>query len=152
MCQIWDCWPQYEFLFLRHVWRERVNWDGLKAGVRHTLRQWHPQRVLIENAHHGPPLCQELRPEFQARLVDPVNKRIRGQGGVPGKVERATTLLTKLEKGEVFFPLANSTWLVELEQEFLSWTGLPDEPADQIDAAAYAATYAKRREFAIGVA
>ena len=41
---------------------------------------------------------------------------------------------------------------MELEQEFLSWTGLPDEPADQIDAAAYAATYAKRRVFAIGVA
>ena len=40
--------------------------------------------------------------------------------------------------------------LVELEQEFLAWTGLNDEPADQIDAAAYAATYAKARIFAVG--
>src|SRR5262249_43975218 len=102
----------YKFLFLRHVWRDRVNWDGLKAGVRDTLRRWHPHRVLIENAHHGPPLCQELRPEFHPELVDPVNKRIRGQGGVPCKVERATALLPKLENGEVFLPLANSTWLV----------------------------------------
>ena len=51
----------------------------------------------------------------------------------------------------MFFPLANATWLVELEQEFLSWTGLPDEPADQIDAAAYAATYAKGRTFCVGI-
>jgi hypothetical protein len=52
--------------------------------------------------------------------------------------------LNKLEQGEVFFPLANATWVVELEQEFLSWTGLPDEPADQIDAAAYAARHARQ--------
>jgi hypothetical protein len=85
------------------------------------------------------------------QLADPVTKRMRGQGGVPGKVERATPLLTKLEQGEVFLPLANATWLVELEQEFLSWTGLNDEPADQIDAAAYAAIYAKHGTFAVGV-
>ena len=36
-------------------------------------------------------------------------------------------------------------------QRMLSWTRLPDERADQIDAAAYAATNAKRRVFAIGV-
>ena len=43
----------------------------------------------------------------------------------------------------MFLPLANSTWLVTFEQELLSWTGLPDEPADQIDAAAYAAAHSK---------
>jgi len=151
VCQIWDYWPQHKFLFLRHVWRDRVNWDGLKAGVRRTLSAWHPKTTFIENAHHGPPLYQELRTEFRVRLADPVTKRMRGQGGVPGKVERATPLLTKLEQGEVFLPLANATWLVELEQEFLSWTGLPDEPADQIDAAAYAAIYAKEGTFAVGI-
>lgn len=56
---------------------------------------------------------------------------------MPGKVERATPLLNKLEQGEVFFPLSNASWLVELEQELLAWTGLNDEPADQLDAAAY---------------
>ena len=33
---------------------ERVHWEGLKAGVRRTLEEWRPSRVLIENAHHGP--------------------------------------------------------------------------------------------------
>jgi phage terminase large subunit-like protein len=143
VCQIWDYWPKHEFLFLRYVWRDRVNWDGLKAGVRQTLRTWRPQTTLVENAHHGPPLQQELQREFHAQLINPVSHRIRGQGGVPGKVERATLLLTKLEQGEVFLPVANNSWLLELEQEFLSWTGLNDEPADQIDAAAYAASHAR---------
>jgi phage terminase large subunit-like protein len=151
VCEVWDYWRQYEFLFLRHVWRDRVGWDGLKAGVRQTLRSWRPAVTLIEKAHHGPPLHDELQREFRTRLIDPVVRRLRGQGGVPGKVERATKLLTKLEQGEVFLPLANATWLVELEQEFLSWTGLPDEPADQIDAAAYAATHARLREFRVGL-
>ncbi len=142
--EIWDYWPKHKLLFLRHVWRDRVNWDGLKAGVRRTLAQWRPHATLIENAHHGPPLCQELLREFRVHLVNPVTDRIRGQSGLPGKVERATPLLNKLEQGEVFFPVSSASWLVEVEQEFLSWTGLNDEPADQIDAAAYIATYAGR--------
>ena len=141
VCQIWDYWPKHQFLFLRHVWRDHVNWDGLKAGARQTLRDWRPQTTLIENAHHGPPLFHELRGEFATEMVNPVTEQMRGQSGRPGKVERATALLTKLEHGQIFLPLANSTWLADLEQEWLTWTGLDDEPADQVDAAAYAASH-----------
>jgi phage terminase large subunit-like protein len=81
VCQIWDYWPQHQFMFLRHVWRDQVNWDRLKAGVRQTLRRWHPQRTLIENAHYGPPLHLELRGEFRTELVNPVTQRLRGQSG-----------------------------------------------------------------------
>jgi hypothetical protein len=49
VCQIWDYYPKRKLLFLRYVWRDRVNWDGLKAGVRQTLRSWHPHTTLIEN-------------------------------------------------------------------------------------------------------
>jgi hypothetical protein len=49
-----------------------VNWDGLKAGVRRALEQWRPDATLIENAHHGPPLYQELLREFRVHLVNPV--------------------------------------------------------------------------------
>ena len=139
VCQVWDYWPKTGFLFLRHVWRDQVNWDGLKAGVRGTLHDWRPQRTLIENAHHGPPLAAELRGEFQIQLVNPVTRAMRGQSGMPGKVERATPLLNKLERGEVFLPRHNNHWLPDLEAEWLAWTGLEEETADQIDAAAYAA-------------
>jgi phage terminase large subunit-like protein len=142
VCQIWDYWPQTKFLFLRHVWRDRVAWEGLKSGVRHTLNQWKPSRVLIENAHHGPPLKDELK-AFTTELISTYPGR-NSESGRPGKVERATDLLNKLEKGQVFLPKFNNSWLSELEAEWLSWTGLDDETSDQIDAAAYAARHAAK--------
>ena len=60
---------------------------------------------------------------------------------MPGKVERATPLLNKLERGEVFLPRYNNQWLADLEAEWLAWSGLDNETSDQIDAAAYAATH-----------
>jgi len=140
VCQIWDYWPQTQYLFLRHVWRDRVAWDGLKSAVQHVLTEWHPTRVLIENAHHGPPLAAELR-SFHTELVSPAPSSLRGEEGKPGKLERATQLLNKLEKGEVFLPRYNNSWLPELENEWLTWTGLDDETSDQVDAAAYAARH-----------
>jgi phage terminase large subunit-like protein len=142
VCQIWDYWPQTKFLFLRYVWRDRVAWEGLKSGVRHTLNQWKPSRVLIENAHHGPPLKDELK-AFTTELISTYPGR-NSESGRPGKVERATDLLNKLEKGQVFLPKFNNSWLSELEAEWLSWTGLDDETSDQIDAAAYAARHADK--------
>jgi phage terminase large subunit-like protein len=61
------------------------------------------------------------------------------------KVTRAATLLVKLERGEIFLPRHNSTWLSALEAEWLAWTGDARQPADQIDAAAYAAIVAQQR-------
>ncbi len=141
VCQIWD-WPQTKFLFLRYVWRDRVAWEGLKSGVRHTLNQWRPSRVLIENAHHGQPLHAELT-RFNAQLISTYPGK-PSESGRPGKVERATDLLNKLEHGQVFLPKFNNSWLSELEAEWLSWTGLDDETSDQIDAAAYAARHAEK--------
>jgi len=57
-------------------------------------------------------------------------------------LERATALINKLEKGEIFLPRYNNSWLANLEAEWLSWTGLEEETADQIDAAGYAARHA----------
>ncbi len=142
VCQIWDYWPQTKFLFLRYVWRDRVAWEGLKSGVRHTLNQWRPNRVLIENAHHGPPLKAELT-GFTTELISTFPGRT-SESGRPGKVERATDLLNKLEHGQVFLPKFNNSWLSDLEAEWLSWTGLDDETSDQIDAAAYAARHAAK--------
>jgi phage terminase large subunit-like protein len=145
VCQIWDYWPDTKFLFLRHVWRDRVAWEGLKSGVRHTLDQWKPKKVLIENAHHGPPLAAEL-PGFTTELISTSPGALRGESGKPGKLERATQLLNKLEKGEVFLPRYNNQWLPELESEWLTWTGLEDETSDQIDAASYAARHAPNQQ------
>lgn len=145
VCQVWDYWPKYDFMFLRHQWRARVNWDGLVVGVGNTLMQWRPHRTLIENAHHGPPLYHEMIHHFNGvELINPVTPDMKGQTGLPGKVERATSLLGKLERGLVFLPADNNSFVPDLELEWLSWTGLEDEAADQIDAASYAANDTKR--------
>ena len=141
VCQIWDYYPPAKYLFLQDCWRRRVSWDGLKSGVRQILNQWRPGRVLIENAHFGPPLASELG-DFRVEMLSPIPSRAKGEEGRPGKLERATTLLNMLERGTVFLPRFNNSWLPDLETEWLTWTGLADETADQVDAAAYAARHA----------
>lgn len=138
VCQIWDLWTNSNYLFLRDQWRERVAWDELKTGVRRMLEMWRPMRVLIENAHFGPALASEMR-QFNVQMVSPIPTRARGEERKPGKLERATELLNKLERGEVFLPRFNNSWLPELESEWLTWTGIDDDTSDQVDAAAYAA-------------
>jgi hypothetical protein len=59
--------------------------------------------------------------------------------GTDDKLARAAPLLIKFEDGQVFLPRYENSWRVHFERELLAWTGHPDEPADQIDAAAYAA-------------
>lgn len=139
--QIWDYWGDSKFLFLRDVWRDRVNWNDLKANALQFLDKWKPEKVLIENAHFGPPLQGELR-QFRTELVSPIPTIARGEGGKPGKLERATDLLNKLERAEIYLPYLNNTWLPDLIDEWTAWTGTEGETSDQVDAAAYAARHA----------
>jgi hypothetical protein len=81
VCMIWDYWQKPGFLFLRHVWRAQVDWSDLKEGVRRTLIEWRPKKVLIEEAHFGPPLADELEKEAGgSALVAPRHKCSRGWG------------------------------------------------------------------------
>jgi predicted phage terminase large subunit-like protein len=137
VASVWDYWPARRFLFLRHVMRRRVGWTDLKESVSQTLVDWGVQEVLTEDAHFGRALAAELRSRgFNVRLVSPAGK---------SKLERSVPLQNKLEAGEVYFPRSNSSWLNEWEAEFISWRGHPDDAADQIDTASYAATYSSDR-------
>ena len=60
------------------------------------------------------------------------------------KIARAALLIDKLQRGEIYLPQQEINWRPGLEAEWLAWTGDPQEPADQIDAAAYAAILAER--------
>lgn len=140
VCAVWDYWPKRKWLFLRHVWRDRVAFVSLCDSVERVNGDWHPQHIHIENAHLGPAVYDTLQGKCPVELINPVTKYMKGQSGKPGKVERATPLLNKLDRGEVFLPAANNDWLPDLEAEWLSWMGLEDEQSDQIDVASYAAT------------
>lgn len=151
VCGIWDYWPKPDFLFLRHVWRARVDYIDLRARAEEVLGQWRPSRVFIENAHLGPALIGDLKlAGLPAEGLNPVTKSMKGQSGVPGKVERATDLLNRLEAGKLFLPRHDNAWLPVLESEWLSWTGLVDQPDDQVDMASYAAGHVGAADQAAG--
>ncbi len=137
--QVWDQPRPRELssmLLLRHVERRRVGFDGLCTLIKDTHRRWRPARLLIENEKLGQAAVDVLRRELPIRVI--------ATGG-RDKVTRAAPLIAKLERGEVFLPRYNNSWLSDLEAEWLSWTGLDDETTDQVDAAAYAVTVAQQQ-------
>lgn len=135
---IWEYWPAADFLFLRHVWRDRVDFTDLCGNVERLAREWGGV-WHIENAHLGPALEAVLRRKgINVRSLPTVTKAMTGDSGRPGKVERSTPLQNRLEAGKLFLPAHETTWRPVLEGEWLGWTGLEEETADQIDVASYA--------------
>jgi len=132
--ETWDYWPHTSFLFLRNVWRKRVGFDGLCAGLVEMHNAWKPARTYIENEKLGTAAVDVLRNNIPIETI-PTGGR--------DKVSRAAPLLNKLERGEVFLPKFDNDWRPDLEAEWLGWTGLDEETSDQIDAAAYAAVVGK---------
>jgi len=141
VCAVWDYSAKVDCLFLRHVWRERVGWVGLCAGVLATLRNWNVTRVRIENAHVGPALRDQLAASGFAGNVELVSPAVKSQRdkGAGAKLDRAIAsgLVKRVESGRLLIP-ESAPWLPDWEMEVTSWGGLPDEQADQIDTASYA--------------
>lgn len=137
---VWDYWRQADLLFLRHVWRKRVDWSGLKTGVTEELRAWNVRRVLIENAHVGSTLADELKNVCKFQLTGPTLPGMNDTGE-KAKLSRAMAsgLLTRLEAGRLLLPEEPSPWLIAFKDELLAWDGDEDSQADQIDVSSYAA-------------
>lgn len=133
---IWDRLPS-RFgvkLILRHIWRKRVGLTDLLAGIKKVNAEWRPQHIRIEDKHFGPGVYDLLKDEMP---ITPI------AAGSKDKLERATDFLNMLERGDVFLPKYDNDWRTVLEAEWLSWQGHPDETADQIDVASYAAIDSK---------
>lgn len=130
--QVWDLvrGNLWQPMLLRHQFRGRVGFDGLCAALRQVQQQWKAEAVWIENEKLGQAAVDVLSREMRIACIP-----TRGKD----KLARASSLLLKLEQGEVFLPQEPTSWRSDLESELLSWTGDPEEPSDQIDAAAYAA-------------
>lgn len=146
VCAVWDYWTSADLLFLRHVWRDRVEWSGLMPAVKGTLQDWQVRMVRVENAHFGPPLRSELQKSGigDVQLVGPVLEGMR-DGTAGAKLDRAVAggLIKRLEAGKLLVPQA-APWLAAYEMELTAWQGLPDEVADQIDVSSYACWECRR--------
>ena len=155
VCAVWDYWPAAELIFLRYVWRDRVEWNELRAAIKRVVADWSVPLALVENAHHGQVLASELSGATTTELVNPVIEGMRTArvGDVKGaKQERAINsgLMAQLQAGQFLLPDVKtvpkaSKWMPEFESELLGWTGRPDETADQVDVCSYAANYVRQR-------
>jgi len=122
-------------LVLRDIWRKRVEFTDLLDGFRAVRKDWPKSRLMVEDKHFGPAVASALRAEMRIELVPSGNK---------GKVERNAPFINMLEQGRVYLPKFNNSWRHTLEAEWLSWTGLDDETADQIDVGGYAARHVEQ--------
>jgi phage terminase large subunit-like protein len=136
--QVWDQPPRElsRFLLLREQVREQVAFDGLVSIVKAIHARWRPQRIWIEDEKLGQAAVSILQRE---RLPIEV---IRTHGR--DKLARASELILKMQRGEIFLPRHDNRWRPAFEAELLAWTGHEDQPSDQIDAAAYAAIIASQ--------
>jgi len=134
--QVWD-WPTREldrYLILRHQVRRQVAFNDLSNLVAEAYREWRPAKVWIEGETLGRSVQDHFKDQMPIECISTETK---------DKLARAGKLIMKMERGDVFFP-RDVAWVPGLEQEMLAWTGHEREPADQIDAAAYAAIVATR--------
>lgn len=136
--QVWDQPPRElsRFLLLRDQLRERASFHRLCEMIRFVHQHHRPVRLWIEGEKLGRAAVDSLAAELPIDCIPTEGK---------DKVTRAAPFLVKLERGEIFLPRYNTTWRLELEAEWLAWTGDPRQPTDQIDAAAYAAMVAAPR-------
>jgi phage terminase large subunit-like protein len=146
VCAVWDYWRAKDLLLLRYVWRDRVSYPQLKAGVTRTLEQWGVKKTVIENATMGAALAAELKMTFGTKLIPTVLPGMNeGIGQRGAKLERAITtgLIKRAESGKLVIPHwipdpKNPTWMDRYFREITEWTGEPNEAADQVDVSSYA--------------
>lgn len=149
VCAIWD-YDRTLGLFLRHVWRDRVGWPDLKHSIASVLDEWGNPEVLVENAHHGQVLAAEL-PRSRLSSTATGGKRV-SQSIDSAKYDRAvySGLLAMISENRLYLPEIGSVpgaaaWMPEFESELLSWTGHPEETADQIDVCSHAARHVRKQ-------
>jgi phage terminase large subunit-like protein len=134
--QVWDQPRQYcQFLLLREQWRERVGFTDLCDWIGELARSWRVKRIYVEHEHTGRAIISHFENTLRVTAVPTGNQ---------SKKARSIPLQEKMSAGEVFLPKNNNSWLRDFEAELLAWTGDERQPADQIDAAAYAAIIAQR--------
>lgn len=93
--------------YLIHVWRERVDYPGLKAAVIMLAKQHQANDVLVEECASGIQLCQELCGNIRGL------RKIKPQGN---KVMRMHAQTGLIESGRVFLP-QSAPWLAAYENE-----------------------------------
>ncbi len=137
--QVWDqprAPQRAHFLVLRHQVRKLLGFTDLAKEIRALAREWSPQVTYVENETLGKAIVDHLDEHLEIVSIPTGGKK---------KYDRSIPLQSKMEQGEVFLPRDNNSFRHAFEAELLAWTGDERQPADQIDAAAYAASVARQK-------
>ncbi len=126
--------PHYHLIWWRCLRFQKEVPDVIKmiaSEYRDMHDEWgiRPEFVGIENCGGGLAVYQCV--DHMGLPVQPLEPKARD------KLVRATDFLNLAEKGRVWLP-QTADWAEVCETELTSWTGHPDEEADQVDVAAYA--------------
>jgi predicted phage terminase large subunit-like protein len=117
--------------YLLDLWRERVDYPGLKRAV-HRLRERYPAAtILIEDKGSGTSLIQDLRAN---------NIAVIGINPEGDKQTRVAKISDQFEAGAVFFPEKGS-WLSSLMAELLGFPNVKYD--DQVDSVSQALAWIK---------
>ncbi len=137
---VWDYDRSTDRLYLVYVMRNRDPFVELCKSISLKSQLYGVSCVYIEKAHFGDAVHDVLEKDMSVRSE--LLSKMRMPKGFdktdPAKVKRATALLNRFEKGGIYFP-ESAAWLRDYESELMTWTGDPDEDADQIDVSSYAA-------------
>lgn len=146
-CAVWDYDHTMQSIFARHIWSERVGWDGLVENCANLITKWNVKNIKIENAHIGPALYATLVKRFPGASISLVGPVLAGmtEGHRGAKLDRAIAsgFFDMLKSGSILLPEpgrvpGSDEWLANYERITSIWTGAPDEPADEIDVTSYA--------------
>jgi len=110
------------WLYLIDVYRERLEFPGLKAACKSLAAKWKPDAVLIEDKSSGIALIQELKAETRIPVIA-INP-------VADKITRMSTESPKFEAGLVYLP-ESAPWLTDYESEIFKFP--LSEDFDQVD-------------------
>jgi predicted phage terminase large subunit-like protein len=120
-------------LYLMHMFRERVGFPTLRERATALAREYHPNRILVEDSAVGSSLAEELRSAGFSAIA------VRPQGD---KLSRLSIQSAKVESGRFHLP-RQAPWLSDFEAEFFAVPNAPHD--DQADAVVQAMAYAAER-------
>ena len=122
VAQVWGRSAGWHYLL--DEWRERVEFPGLKAGVKSLCAKWNPSAVLIEDAANGVSLIQQLPTE--ADFIWPIIS-------ITAKLDKVTRLEAAsptIEAGLVYLP-EGAAWLTDFTTEVCTFPNATHD--DRVD-------------------
>ncbi len=111
--------------YLIDVFRERLDYPGLRHAVIAQARQYRVDTLLMEDTAFGTALIQELRYHTQAGVPPPIGVIPKGE-----KAVRLATQSAEIEAGRVFLP-RRADWLDAFRSELMAFPQSRHD--DQVD-------------------